>query len=197
MLKNLFYFLLIIFLFNTTLNAYTTKFITDEQLKKVELLYGKKGKNRLLLFDKMLLKAKNKTTLFKLQIVNDFFNKITYKSDINHWKEKEYLATPFEFIGSGAGDCEDFAIAKYFALRLLGVETSKLKIKIGYVQGKQIKKDFIKHAVLSYHSNSQCSPIILDNINKNLISEKKRKDLTLCGIIDVTNIITLQRLIWT
>jgi predicted transglutaminase-like cysteine proteinase len=44
-----------------------------------------------------------------MRLVNHFFNKkITFVDDIAHWKEKDYRATPFEFIGTRGGDCEDF-----------------------------------------------------------------------------------------
>jgi predicted transglutaminase-like cysteine proteinase len=37
--------------------------------------------------------------LNKIKNVNDFFNQITYKTDAAHWKQKDYWATPFEFMG--------------------------------------------------------------------------------------------------
>lgn len=52
----------------------------------------------------------------KLQAVNDFFNRhIVFDDDLNIWRQSDYWATPLETIGRGRGDCEDFAIAKYYS----------------------------------------------------------------------------------
>ena len=96
---------------------------------------GKKQEKESSFGIKCLEKAKGKKTVKQLKSVNDFFNKIKYMSDKKVWKKKDYWASPFEFLGVGAGDCEDYAIAKYFALRALGVPDKKLKIT--YVKLKQ------------------------------------------------------------
>ena len=58
----------------------------------------------------------------QLQRVNEFFNRrIRFAEDIEVWGQADYWATPLETMGRGAGDCEDFVFAKYFALRELGV----------------------------------------------------------------------------
>ncbi|MEA3289072.1 MAG: transglutaminase-like cysteine peptidase [Campylobacterota bacterium] len=154
----------------------TTYNISQEQLAKIEKKYGPRAKKRVLMWDKMLLNAKNKSTLKKLKIVNDFFNQIRYKRDHIHWKKKDYWASPFEFMGSGAGDCEDYAIAKYFALRQLGVPDEKLKIT--YVKLTQRKTKYEEaHMVLNYYHKPDRVPIVLDNVNKKLKLATARKDL--------------------
>ncbi|MFQ6016751.1 MAG: transglutaminase-like cysteine peptidase, partial [Kiloniellaceae bacterium] len=55
----------------------------------------------------------------KLRAVNRFFNRWPYKTDRMVYGVGEYWATPTEFM-SRSGDCEDYAIAKFFALRELG-----------------------------------------------------------------------------
>lgn len=55
----------------------------------------------------------------KLQNINGFFNRWDSKSDQDNYATEEYWATPEEFLEKG-GDCEDFAIAKYLALRGFG-----------------------------------------------------------------------------
>ena len=57
----------------------------------------------------------------KLYSINRFFNRFDFVDDLVHWNEKDYWATPIEFISTGAGDCEDYTIAKYFSLIELGV----------------------------------------------------------------------------
>ena len=87
--------------------------------------------------------------------VNDLMNSVQYISDKRNWGRSDYWATPVEFITRG-GDCEDFAIAKYAALRALGVPDSKMRVLIL----KDMQKN-IPHAVLIVYTNE--GPMILDN----------------------------------
>lgn len=150
--------------------------ITQEELDKFTSKYGDKAKKRVLIWDSVVESAKKEQTLQKLKKVNDFFNKITYKLDSQHWKKKDYWAAPFEFMGTGAGDCEDYAIAKYFTLRKLGIPDEKLRIMYVTYTGK--KKGFEQaHMVLTYYHKPNSTPVVLDNINKKLKLANKRKDL--------------------
>jgi predicted transglutaminase-like cysteine proteinase len=165
-----------IFIVSSLLIANIPVNISIQKLIKIEKKYGPKAKQRVLLWDSMLQSAKGKTTLEKLKIVNDFFNKIQYKRDIIHWKKKDYWASPFEFLGTGAGDCEDYAIAKYFALRQLGIADSKLKITYVKLSRRGTKYEEA-HMVLNYYHKTNQPPVVLDNINKRLMLATKRKDL--------------------
>ncbi len=151
--------------------------LSIQQLIKIEKKYGPKAKQRVLLWDQMLQSAKGKNTLEKLKIVNDFFNKVPYKRDIDHWKVKDYWASPFEFLGTGAGDCEDYAIAKYFALRELGVPDESLKITYVKLARKGTRYEEA-HMVLNYYHKPNQPPVVLDNINKRLMLATNRTDLT-------------------
>ena len=66
----------------------------------------------------------------RLQMVNGYFNQWPPKQDSDAWKTPEYWCTPREFMKQRGGDCEDYAIAKYFALRYLGVEAKRMRIVI-------------------------------------------------------------------
>ncbi|MDD4436452.1 MAG: transglutaminase-like cysteine peptidase [Tissierellia bacterium] len=48
--------------------------------------------------------------------INDKWNELRYVSDYRQFLVKDYWQTPEEFFINGAGDCEDFAIAKFFDL---------------------------------------------------------------------------------
>lgn len=120
----------------------------------------------------MIQFAQDKKPLVKLKIVNDYFNKISYKSDLNNWKTKDYWATPLEFVKAGAGDCEDYAIAKFFTLQKLGINEDKLKLIY-----TKLSKNNQAHIVLSYSHKPNYVPIILDNLNKKLQLSINRKDL--------------------
>lgn len=168
-------FLIISFITITTI-ASRTFFITNSKLNSISVKYGDLAKTRVELWDAMLQSSKDQKILNKLKNVNDFFNKIRYRTDSRHWKRKDYWATPFEFMGTAAGDCEDYAIAKYFSLRKIGVPDSKLRIT--YVKYKKIRSKFEQaHMVLTYYHKPGATPIVLDNINKKLKLATKRKDL--------------------
>ncbi len=136
----------------------------------------KKQKKRALLWDKTIESAKSKDLLNKLKDVNDFWNKVKYRRDSVHWKQNDYWAAPFEFLGSGAGDCEDYAIAKYFSLRKLGIPENKLRITYVKLKRKRTKYEEA-HMVLTYYHKPNSTPIVLDNINKKLKLATKRTDL--------------------
>ena len=61
--------------------------------------------------------------------VNRMMNRTQYIVDNKNWGKSDYWATPIEFLTRG-GDCEDFAIAKYTALRALGVPEDRMRIAI-------------------------------------------------------------------
>ena len=168
-------FILISFssLFSTASKTFN---VTQEQLNSIENKYGVIAKNRIEEWDSMLEASKDEPILNKLKNVNDFFNQITYKSDLSVWGTKDYWATPFEFMGRGAGDCEDYAIAKYFSLIKLGVPDEKLRIT--YVSYRKTNSSFEEaHMVLTYYHKVGVEPVVLDNINKTLQIASKRPDL--------------------
>ncbi len=70
----------------------------------------------------------NTDNISKLRNINGFFNSIPSQKDAYNYKEKEYWATPQEFLQRRAGDCEDYAIAKYFALQYFNWPKDKLWI---------------------------------------------------------------------
>lgn len=157
-------------------NAQKSFHISSSDLVKIEQKYGTAGRQKVEDWDSMIESAKNQSILNQLQMVNDFFNKIPYKTDLAHWKKKDYWATPIEFMGTNGGDCEDYAIAKYFSLIKLGVPDSKLRIT--YVSYSKANSNYDQaHMVLSYYHKAGGEPVILDNINKSLQPASKRTDL--------------------
>jgi len=57
----------------------------------------------------------------KLVAVNNFFNQFTQQDDAVTWGVDDHWATLEELLIVGAGDCEDFAGAKYTTLLAMGV----------------------------------------------------------------------------
>lgn len=112
----------------------------------------------------------------KLTHINHFFNQnIDYGQDLFIWRNKDYWASPGETIGVAAGDCEDFAIAKYVFLKILGVANSKLRLT--YVKAIYNGKRQA-HMVLSYYPSPNAEPWILDNIKPQILPASQRPDLT-------------------
>lgn len=112
----------------------------------------------------------------KLYNVNSFFNKnISFDSDQSIWNQSDYWATPLETIGQGRGDCEDFAIAKYYSLLASGVP--KKQLRLIYVKAQQGASSQA-HMVLAYYPSPNAVPLILDNLNPEIKPADQRKDLT-------------------
>jgi predicted transglutaminase-like cysteine proteinase len=153
---------------------------------------------KILLFITLLLNADNSLSELRLQDyrtfiqetaplpkatqierVNLYFNHIVNNYDINVWGVEDYWATPKEFIVHGAGDCEDFVIAKYFTLIELGFNPSDMMI---YIVKVKYSRDY--HVVLGV-KNDHNEILILDNISWKILPIQIRTDLDiLCDIKD-------------
>lgn len=92
--------------------------------------------------------------------VNGFFNLRPYVTDQNVWGVEEHWARPLDFMRLG-GDCEDYAIAKYFALRELGIPTDALRIAAVWNSARKEG-----HAVLVINIDNQ--EYLLDNLENDL-----------------------------
>lgn len=147
-------------------------FIDNETIKKVEQKYGAFAKNRVNALVKLMNSLKNATEKEKLIKVNHFFNQVRYQSDMITWGEKDYWATRMEFLGKDRGDCEDYAIAKYFTLEQLGISTDKL-----YLSYVKATKQKIAHMVLTYFETKTSVPLVLDNYDKRILPATQRPDL--------------------
>jgi predicted transglutaminase-like cysteine proteinase len=101
----------------------------------------------------------------KVRGVNNFFNQWPYKRDPEAWGVEDYWATPREFIQK-SGDCEDYAVTKFYALLNLGVPKEQMRIAA--------VKDEIRglgHAVLVVFMDDDA--YILDNLTNLVLSHKK------------------------
>ena len=64
---------------------------------------------------------------------NEAINSYPAMDDQLVYGQEDHWATPSEFYKQGAGDCEDYAIAKYFALREAGIPASRMLLAVGEV----------------------------------------------------------------
>lgn len=62
--------------------------------------------------------------------VNDLVNRMGYWSDWDVYRKADYWATPEETFEKMGGDCEDFALFKYFLLRAAGVPAEDLRMTL-------------------------------------------------------------------
>jgi len=155
----------------------TSNYVSKQQITQLTKKYNSRAGKRLSLWNKMMIKASKLDELQQLKAVNNYFNRIKYLRDKKHWGKNDYWSTIFEFIGSGAGDCEDFATAKYFSLKLLGIADEKLELSYVKLTTRQKKYD-ANHMVLSYFTSPDAVPILLDNVNLRLKLATERPDIT-------------------
>lgn len=144
-----------------------------ELLTKIEQKFGQAARLRVSQWQQLIQTQQTASDLQKLKRVNDFFNQtVRFETDGLLWQQTDYWATPIEFLSKGAGDCEDFAIAKYFTLKALGVAEDKMRIT--YVKAIQLKQ---AHMVLTYFGSPREVPLVLDNLQASILPATARKDL--------------------
>ena len=145
--------------------------ISERILQRMEQRFGREARERLLDWQR-LIQATDDDDRGKLERVNRFFNANTFVDDSIHWQQTDYWATPFEFIASKGGDCEDFAIAKFFTLLKLGIEESRLALT--YVKAVRLNQ---AHMVLTYYPTPGAEPLVLDNLIDTIKPSSQRTDL--------------------
>jgi predicted transglutaminase-like cysteine proteinase/thiol-disulfide isomerase/thioredoxin len=112
----------------------------------------------------------------RLAPVNDYFNgRIRQSSDTRLWGRQEYWATLGEVLGKGAGDSEDFVIAKYFTLIALGVPAERMRLVYVKPQGRA-GADAV-HMVLAWFPALGQEPLLLDNRVEAIQPASARPDL--------------------
>ena len=139
--------------------------------------YGPKGAETVAAWRRMMEESRDLPDVEKLNRVNIFFNRrIQFQDDIVVWQQEDYWATPLEFMGRGAGDCEDFTIAKYITLQTLGIANDHLRLI--YVRAKIGSSASVAHMVLGFYPQATEEPLILDNLINSVRPASMRGDLT-------------------
>lgn len=146
--------------------------VDDATLERIVERYGEPARDRVQAWLDLMRSHGEEAELEKLRRVNDFFNRIRYANDEDHWGQKDYWATPLEFLSTDAGDCEDFSIAKYVTLRQLGVATEKMKMT--FVTALELNQP---HMVLAYYTTPDADPLILDSLVHEIRPGSRRADL--------------------
>jgi predicted transglutaminase-like cysteine proteinase len=115
----------------------------------------------------------------KLGKVNAFFNdQLRFSDDQEIWNSSDYWATPMETLAKGAGDCEDFAIAKYYSLLYLGVPVERLRLTYVRARINGAGNAIVQaHMVLTYYPSPEAVPLVLDNLIDSILPASRRPDL--------------------
>ena len=116
-------------------------------------------------WDSFREKAQGKSPMELLRYVNAFWNTWPYKEDIVNWGVEDYWAIPAEFLKK-SGDCEDYAIVKYFTLKELGIPRENMRIVV--------VRDTVRnlaHAVLAVYLDGDA--YILDNLSNAVLSHSR------------------------
>ena len=135
-----------------------------------------KNKNKIITrlsqYIKIKKKVKDFTLIRKLSHINTFYNKILPVNDLEKYNADDYWATPKEFLIQGKGDCEDYALAKYFTLLELGIKKENLFLSV-----VKVKNEANYHMVLLFFKNINSMPLVLDNLSSKIVTFNKRKKL--------------------
>ena len=116
-------------------------------------------------WQRIMSQARGLGPMEQLKTVNTFFNKWPYRLDQDVYGTSDWWATPQEFLKL-SGDCEDYAITKYYALRDLGHSPDNLRIVVlrDRIRG-------IAHAILVVILDGDA--YVLDNVSSVVFSHDK------------------------
>lgn len=120
---------------------------------------GRKAVRRLMAWEHLINEQQHGTEHEKVHAVSAFFARtIRAGSDLGLQDGNDYWQSPIETLLRGRGDCDDFAMAHYVSLRLLGIPAHRLRIAIVRLP------DIPGHSVVLYHPPGNEDPLVLDNM---------------------------------
>lgn len=161
---------------------------TKNELASIEKSSGRISKNRILDYQNNIQNFKKHPKTEQLLKVNLYLNQLLPQYDDVIQKKLDYWATPKEFLVAGFGDCEDYAIIKYFTLLKLGFDKESL-----FLTTVRENRRNGYHMVLSYFSEKGESPLILDNLSFRILDLNTRNDLTVDTFINSTGIYKINK----
>ncbi len=128
--------------------------------------------NRIADYMKKLKKLQKLKKNEQLTRLNLYLNGLLpqYDSVVN--QKEDYWETPKEFLRRGYGDCEDYAIIKYYSLIRLHFPKEKLFLTI-----VKEKHSAGNHMVLTYFEQNKTDPLVLDNLSFKILPLSQRSDL--------------------
>ena len=148
----------------------------DRTFELARTRFGPQAAERLKAWRNLTLSLSGTSESNKLTQVNRFFNSLPNEDDMVLWGVPDYWATPVELLVRNAGSCHDFALAKYFTLKAVGIPEEKLRITYARVWLPQ-RARLETHMVLAYYPNPEADPLILDNLMDTILPASQRTDL--------------------
>lgn len=141
--------------------------------------YGEAGRESVRAWQRLIDESAGEVEGVKLKRANDFFNRrLRFADDAEIWGEPDYWATVLETLGRGAGDCEDFSIAKYVTLKAMGVPEDRMRLIYVRAQlGGPYSRLTQAHMVLGYYPAPETEPLVLDNLIAEIRPAASRSDL--------------------
>lgn len=140
-------------------------------METVAAKYGDGGAKRYASLLRVMEEAAPLPEKEKLNRINNFYNQVPYQSDRSCWSAPDHWSTPYEMLGIGEADCEDYAIAKFFTLIQMGVPQEKLFLTYAVTDNGTTR-----HMVLAYYEHERSIPLILDNRALRIDEEKISKE---------------------
>lgn len=146
------------------------------QLAQVK--HGDKAVSVIKNWESALNRVLPKPEVRRLQEINDYFNMyLSFQADQTVWGVRDYWATPLEALLRGSADCEDYAIAKYFSLKYVGVDPSRLRMTYVRARTGVGATGLQAHMVLAYYATPDSDPLVLDNLMSEVRPASRRPDL--------------------
>src|SRR5947199_8468686 len=116
-------------------------------------------------FLRLINAVKSKSGRAQLEEANRGVNAaIRFVPDFAQYGEADRWSAPLATFATAKGDCEDYAIAKYVALREAGLPSDDLRVVL--VHDRAVRQD---HAVLAAHLDDRW--LILDNRRSELLAD--------------------------
>ena len=162
--------------------------LSAEWLQNIKLNSGIIAKNRVLDYVKTIKSYEKLSKTQQLIRVNTYLNQLQPQDDQLNQKKEDYWETPKEFLSCGFGDCEDYAIIKYYTLLKLGFDKKRLFFTVALEKGSGAY-----HMVLSYFAKFQQQPLILDNLSFRVLTLNKRDDLYVDVFINFQGVFKLDK----
>ena len=155
-----------------SLAATASPAISKPQLQQVRQHYGQEAQARLQQWQQILNHSKGKSEVEQLKLTNDFINLIEFIHSPFYQDGLDYRLSPMAFLILGAGDSEEFSMAKYFTLRKMGIQASRLRLTY-----TERQSNLTPHMVLAYYPSADADPLILDYLDKTIRPLSQRQDL--------------------
>jgi predicted transglutaminase-like cysteine proteinase len=131
-------------------------------------------------FGAIVAAARGRSGLARIGEINRAVNlAIKPVSDLTQYGVPDVWASPLMTFGSGAGDCEDYAIAKYVALLEAGLPQEDLRLIVVYNRPAREQ-----HMVAAARVDGRW--LVLDNRTMRLIADADIGDLAPLAMLDTT-----------